>query len=77
MSTVPTETTEPAPSAALSDSPAALESACARCGAAFTCGAVSGAEHCWCFTMPRLPKISGFKTCLCQVCLELALKERP
>ena len=50
-------------------------SACARCGAPFTCGAVAGTDTCWCNAMPRLMNIiSGFDTCLCPACLEHALK---
>ena len=43
--------------------------ACARCGAAFECGAAAGA--CWCadeqFRLP-MPK-DGSEDCLCPACL--------
>ena len=50
-------------------------SACARCGAAFTCGAESGAPKCWCVAQPRLQNLLAYQTCLCPACLAAALKE--
>ena len=48
---------------------------CERCGAAFGCGAGTGA--CWCVAEPfrlPLPKVgeSKFKDCLCPACLREA-----
>ncbi|HEX4328432.1 MAG TPA: cysteine-rich CWC family protein [Burkholderiales bacterium] len=57
-----------------SDLPA---SACARCGAPFTCGMVAGTPQCWCNALPPLPTLLPFETCLCPACLEQALKDIP
>ena len=46
---------------------------CGRCGAAFTCGAVTKSAACWCFTMQRLEKAEWSGTCLCSACLGAAL----
>jgi hypothetical protein len=53
--------------------------ACARCGAAFTCGSTVGA--CWCaaedFRLP-MPPVDSSEVCLCQACLrQAAQRERP
>jgi hypothetical protein len=45
--------------------------ACARCGAAFDCGA--GADHCWCADEAfRLPMPKAGEDCLCPACLRAA-----
>jgi hypothetical protein len=52
------------------------ESRCANCGKPFTCGMQSGTKDCWCAGLPALEPEPG-RGCLCRVCLELALAERP
>lgn len=47
------------------------ESRCARCNAAFTCGAAS-LEPCWCAGLPPLKPETG-RSCLCRACLELEI----
>ena len=41
------------------------------------CGALAGAEHCWCMELPPLPAASresnGAAGCLCRACLTQAL----
>ena len=49
---------------------------CASCGAPFECGAVAGADDCWCVHVPLLPSevlaslAEEFEGCLCPACLE-------
>jgi hypothetical protein len=52
-----------------------LESRCAACGAAFTCGMKSGEELCWCAALPPLDPVPG-RGCLCRTCFEGELRER-
>jgi hypothetical protein len=47
------------------------EAHCARCGAAFACGAGS-AGPCWCASLPALEPVPG-RGCLCRTCLEQEL----
>ncbi|HUQ76140.1 MAG TPA: cysteine-rich CWC family protein [Burkholderiales bacterium] len=47
--------------------------ACARCGAAFACGAEE--PGCWCEGLPPLAPLAG-RDCLCRACLEHELRER-
>jgi Cysteine-rich CWC len=47
------------------------EAHCARCGAAFGCGA-GGAAPCWCAALPPLEPVPG-RGCLCRACLEREL----
>jgi hypothetical protein len=49
--------------------PAGRVSSCARCGAAFRCGAAAGG--CWCAALPALPRLPHAlpASCLCEACL--------
>jgi hypothetical protein len=50
-------------------------SACARCGAVFTCAMVAGSsEPCWCTRLPPLETLDpSLESCLCESCLRAAL----
>jgi hypothetical protein len=51
---------------------------CARCGAAFACGAATGA--CWCFEQEfrlPMPPAGSAEKCLCASCLRADAQARP
>ncbi|MBM3367039.1 MAG: cysteine-rich CWC family protein [Betaproteobacteria bacterium] len=54
----------------MSSGSAAAAERCSRYGAAFTCGAVSGSETCWCMARPPVAPVPG-RTCLCPACLDV------
>jgi hypothetical protein len=41
---------------------------CARCGAEFVCGMLSGEPRCWCAELPSIEPVPG-RSCLCRECL--------
>ncbi|WP_175938945.1 cysteine-rich CWC family protein [Caballeronia sp. BCC1704] len=51
--------------------PPAPRAVCARCGAAFRCGSLSGDAACWCASLPALPaeRLRAGEVCLCRACL--------
>ncbi|MGQ0512206.1 MAG: cysteine-rich CWC family protein [Betaproteobacteria bacterium] len=42
---------------------------CPRCGAVFDCGALAGAEKCWCMERPPVEPVPG-QGCRCPRCLD-------
>ncbi len=65
------------PTAGSDEKPAASDAGrCARCGAAFGCGMLAGAERCWCADLPALgslPSQYQGQGCLCPDCLKALL----
>jgi len=49
-------------------------SRCARCGAAFECGARAGREHCWCEGFPALSAPVPGSGCCCPRCLKESIE---
>jgi len=43
---------------------------CASCGVGYSCGPVSGAEHCWCNELPHVALNTKYEDCLCPACLD-------
>ncbi|WP_244158382.1 cysteine-rich CWC family protein [Caballeronia fortuita] len=59
------------PSSEMDERRASDAQVCARCGAAFRCGALAGDPSCWCATLPALPadRLRAGMRCLCPACL--------
>lgn len=52
---------------------------CARCGAPFVCGALSGDKTCWCFAFSPLPpdRVNAGHACVRAQCLNAELQGTP
>jgi hypothetical protein len=48
-----------------------MDSLCAKCGTAFSCGMIAGETHCWCADLPKLiPLDANADACFCPACLK-------
>ena len=51
-------------------------SVCSQCSATFGCGNESGADACWCASLPRILPLDFDEPCLCPRCLKRRIRER-
>jgi hypothetical protein len=49
---------------------------CARCGAAFRCGAIANEATCWCSQLPHIEPDETLSSCLCPDCLRATIRQQ-